>query len=151
MLNDRTKKMIKRKINPTIKQEAAFNNIIVNRGKLGKSMINAGYSPNSALNPKQNLTESEGYQLLLKQSGLTKELVATALANDIKAKPKRRVAELNLGADILGMKKDRSEKDIPPSDLHLHLHQSPRVIQIIREAEEKLLLELTEGEIKNDS
>jgi len=141
--------MSKRKINPTIKQEAAFNNIVVNRGKLGRSMIDAGYSPNSALNPKQNLTESEGYQLLLKRSGLTKELVATALARDIKAKPKRRVAELNLGANILGMKKGKDEKDVLPPELHLHLHQSPKVIQIIREAEERLLEEIRD-DIKND-
>ncbi len=36
--------------------------------------------------------------------GLTESLVTRALVSDIKAKPKRRIKELELGADILGMR-----------------------------------------------
>ena len=88
----------------TIKQRLAINKIVENRGNLGKSMIQAGYDPTTAKNPK-NLTDSKGYKELLAEYGLTEELITKSLVSDIKAKPEKRFLELSLGADILQMKK----------------------------------------------
>ena len=88
---------------PTIKQKKAFKNMVGNGGNVTQAMIDAKYSPATANTP-QKLTESEGYKMLLEESGLTQELIATSLVDDIKAKPKARLGELSLGADILGMK-----------------------------------------------
>ncbi len=68
---------------PTIKQKRALNKIVENRGNIGKAMIEAGYDKITAKNPK-NLTESKGYKELLKESGLTENLVVRALVENIK-------------------------------------------------------------------
>ena len=81
--------------------------MVENGGNIGKAMIAAGYTPATAKTP-QKLTQSEGYKELMKQYGLTENLVATSLVEDIIAKPKARVKELGLAADILGM---RASKD----------------------------------------
>jgi len=112
-------------------------------GKVGPAMINGGYAPATAKTPKK-LTESIGYKLVLTKYGLTDGLVIKALVADIKKKPQKRVSELSLGADILRLRGVKDEKDLPPSELHLHLHQSPKVVQIIKSAEEALLAELTD-------
>lgn len=67
-------------------------------------MRQVGYKANTAKKP-QNLTESKGYQEELAKYGLTEEFITTELVSDIKAKPRKRFFELNLGAEILGMKK----------------------------------------------
>ena len=40
----------------TLKQKAAIGKVIENRGNMGRAMLEAGYSPATAKNPK-NLTE----------------------------------------------------------------------------------------------
>lgn len=65
------------------------------------------YSPATAHTP-QKLTESKGFQELMEEYGLTRGLIARALVNDIKKKPKNRAKELSLGAEILKMK-DKEE------------------------------------------
>lgn len=88
---------------PTIKQEKAVAKIVENRGtSIGQAMREAGYSPNSAKNPK-NLTDSIGYQEVLDKYGLTEELIITALVEDIENKPQNRKPELELGAKMRGM------------------------------------------------
>ena len=52
---------------PTIKQKKAFDKIIDNHGNVSKTMLEVGYSKNSAKNPK-NLTESDGWNELMKQN-----------------------------------------------------------------------------------
>jgi hypothetical protein len=88
----------------TLKQRKALERLVENRGNVSRSMIEAGYSPATAKNPK-NLTESPGFRELLEEYGLTESLVAKALVEDIEKKPQNRVSELSLAADILGMKK----------------------------------------------
>ena len=88
----------------TIRQRKAVERIVENRGNVSKSMREVGYSPITAKNPS-NLTNSDGYKELYKEYGLTEELITLALVEDIKAKPKQRLGELSLGADILGIKK----------------------------------------------
>ena len=74
-------------------------------------LLEAGYDHSTATVPTL-VTESKGYKAELAQYGLTEELVTVALVEDIKAKPARRVPELNLAADILNMRK-RPESDKP--------------------------------------
>lgn len=140
--------MAKRTINPTIKQKKAFD-ILVESGRKGKSMtkgeamVQAGYTIETAKAPTK-LTESEGWKKLLEECGLTEELIATALTADIKKKKGKRVMELNLGAEILGMKK-RKEDEKPPTELHLHLHNT-KITKVISQAEADIKKAL-EGEI----
>lgn len=49
--------------------------------------------------------EAPGFKVALSEYGLTESLVAKALVADIKAKPQKRLGELSLAAEILGMKK----------------------------------------------
>lgn len=75
-----------------------------NRGEMVKSV---GYSAETASVKATKIIESKGVQkaltALTERAGLTKELIQNALVDDIEAKPKRRVRELELGAAILGM------------------------------------------------
>ena len=86
----------------TIKQKKAVNKIIDNHGNVSKSMRDVGYTDATAKNPK-NLTESKGFKQVCKEAGLTEELITQCLSDDIKAKPKNRKGELELGAKILKM------------------------------------------------
>ncbi len=85
----------------TSKQKKAINNIVENRGNVSKAMRDAGYSPNSAKNPS-NLLDSKGFMELMDQYGLTDTLIVEALVNDINAKPKNRVPELQLAVKMRG-------------------------------------------------
>jgi len=87
---------------PTFKQRRAVNNLVENGGIVSKAMRDAGYSPATAEDPRK-LTESKGFQQLMEEAGLTHELIATSLVDDIKNKPRRRLGELKLGAAITGM------------------------------------------------
>ena len=94
----------------TTKQTKAVK-VMVSSGSPTQGMREAKYAPSVIRNPKV-LTESKGYKELLKSYGLTEELVSLALVEDIKGKPSKRVAELSLASDILGMKnKDTNEGD----------------------------------------
>jgi hypothetical protein len=109
---------------PTLKQRKAIERIVENHGNVSRSMLEVGYSPAAAKNPK-NLTESRGYKELLAEYGLTEELVTTALVEDINSKPNFRTSELALAADILGMKKGGGTTNniviIRPSDEEMEL------------------------------
>ena len=48
----------------TIKQNQAFKKIVENHGNISKSMLEVGYSPETAKNPS-NLTNSKGWQELM--------------------------------------------------------------------------------------
>jgi hypothetical protein len=49
------------------------------------------------------LKHTKGYKKVLEELGLTRELVASSLVEDIKTKPQNRVGELRLASQILGM------------------------------------------------
>lgn len=58
-------------------------------------------------------------QRLYNKVGLTKELVSSALVEDIKAKPQKRVRELELASRVLGMQQqtaELSEKELYHND-----------------------------------
>lgn len=95
----------------TIRQVRAVEELIKGKGKnIGAALIAAGYSKSVARSP-EIVTDSKGYKKMLHASGLTHELVATSLTEDIIGKPKRRVQELNLAADILGMKGEKAKQN----------------------------------------
>lgn len=89
---------------PTVRQRKAIEKMVENGGVVSRAMSSSGYSLGTAKTPSK-LTESKGYKELLEEYGLTEGLITKALVEDIKAKPEKRVPELNLGAEILGMKK----------------------------------------------
>ncbi len=74
----------------------------------GQVLGSVGYGSGLQHNPNRVL-ESEGFKKALAEFGLTEELITVSLVEDIKAKPKARVKELGLGAEILGMKKREFE------------------------------------------
>ena len=88
----------------TAKQRIAVSKIVENRGNVGKAMREAGYDDTTAKNPK-NLTDSKGYKALLYECGLTEDLITRVLVEDIKTNKGKRLGELALGAEILGMRK----------------------------------------------
>lgn len=85
----------------TIKQKKALDIMVENGGNASKAMREAGYSAKTAETPSK-LTESKGYLELLDELGLTDELIANALTEDIQAKPQNRVQELALAAKLRG-------------------------------------------------
>ena len=51
---------------PTIKQKRAFKKIVENHGSVSGVMLEVGYDPTTAKNPK-NLTDSKGWHELLEE------------------------------------------------------------------------------------
>ena len=95
----------------TSKQTKALNNLVENKGNLGKAMREAGYSKSVSNNPK-NLTNSKGYRALADELGLTDTFITDCLLEDIKAKPQNRKGELELASKIKGLQTDRHEIEI---------------------------------------
>lgn len=91
------------KLRATARQKIALDNMVANGGNVSRAMIDAGYSEATAHTPKK-LTESVGFKELMKECGLTENLIAKALVEDIISKPANRIGELRLGSEILGMK-----------------------------------------------
>lgn|SRR3990167_1437547 len=93
----------------TTKQQKAVEGIVESRRNglnktKGEVLLEAGYSVATAIKPSQ-VTESKGFKEELAKYGLDEGLITKCLVSDIKNKPKKRFFELNLGAEILGMKK----------------------------------------------
>lgn len=98
----------------TIKQKRAVKLLSENLGKpLGAVMREVGYSKETSETPK-NLTSSVGFLEEMKRQGLTNELIARSLSEDIKMKPGDRVSELALGAKMLKMTSGREESEEAP-------------------------------------
>ena len=88
--------------------------MVENGGVASRAMIDAGYSPQTAKVPGK-LTDSKGFMEVYAELGLTPGLVTQALVEDIKGKPKRRLGEMNLAAEVLGMKKNAETRSEQPS------------------------------------
>lgn len=93
---------------PTVQQRRAAKALVGIGGKpkttIAAALREAEYSAAIVDNP-QKVTQSKGFKDALAEFGLTEELITCALVDDIKAKPKRRVRELELGSDLLQMRK----------------------------------------------
>lgn len=85
----------------TLKQQQAAKNIVENHGNVYKGMVDAGYDPTTAKNPK-NLLDSKGFMELMDSYGLTDDLIITSLTEDIKTKPGNRTPELQLAVKMRG-------------------------------------------------
>lgn len=75
------------------------------RKNKGELLESAGYSIVTAEASPGRTLEQKGVKEVLAQFGLTEGLIIKALVEDIASKPQRRIQELNLGAEILNMKK----------------------------------------------
>jgi hypothetical protein len=88
----------------TLKQQLAIQKTVENGGNVTQAMREVGYAETTIHNPS-NLTTSKAYREMFYASGLTEELVTTALVEDIREKKGRRISELLLAAELLGMRK----------------------------------------------
>ena len=88
----------------TVKQKMALAKIVENRGNVTQAMRAVGYSEATINNPS-SLTKSKGYRVILTQLGLTEEFIVQKLIADIESKPEKRLGELILASDILGLRK----------------------------------------------
>ena len=100
-----------------------------------------GYSKGISETPSRVL-ETKGFKDSLTEYGLTEELITTALVMDIQKKPEKRVQELKLGAEILGMVK---REEAPKSDVKntYNFLFSPEVqerVKVVNEDIKKMLI-----------
>ncbi len=99
---------------PTQKQrlaaKAVSENLLADKPKnLGVILADIGYSPGITKTPSM-VVESAGFKQALYDLGLTEDLITSSLVDDIRDKPKNRLGELKLGAELLQMvKKDEPE------------------------------------------
>lgn len=104
-------------VTPTIRQKkaakAVSENLLVDKPRtLGEVLKSVDYGTGLQAQPGRVL-ESAGFKQALHDLGLTEELITSSLVQDIKDKPKFRLGELKLGAELLGMVK--REDDTPKS------------------------------------
>lgn len=111
--------MEKRFHKPTLRQKLAVDNLIANGGNVTEAMRKAGYSKTS-LNSPTILTKSLGFKKLCDEAGLNPGLLVHALVADIKSKPGKRVGELRLGADMLGLTKHEGNSPIVAVQVNLN-------------------------------
>ena len=124
-------------ITPTPKQIVAARLTIENiENKLGKTkgqiLLEAGYDISTSEQP-QMITDTLGYKQELAKYGLTEELITSALVEDIIAKPRKRVRELELGSDILSMRKRPIETNNTLNIAIFSTEQQERIAQRIIE------------------
>ena len=131
-------------IRPRPRQRKAAKAVVANLTAaspltLGEIMANSGYGSGAQQTPAV-VTESLGFKAALREMGLTEELVTTALVEDIEEKPQRRLGELSLAANILGMVKKESES-LPSS-------QGSATYNFIFSAETQAQVKAIEDQIK---
>lgn len=94
-------------VEPTSRQrkaaKALSESIKSGRHMSKKDVVLAGDYSRTVANRPTLVTESKGFQIALAELGLTKELVVSALQEDIKAKPGRRAFELSIAGKWLGL------------------------------------------------
>ena len=113
---------------PTMKQRKALEKMVENGGNASRAMLDVGYSPNTAKNPKK-LTGSLGFIGLCEKRGLTDDLLLNALVEDIKEKKGNRKAELELGFKIKGrlvQKMDVKKTEMPIPILSMLFDESQK-------------------------
>lgn len=116
------------KIEPTELQKRAVNNIVkqkLSKGRVNKknALLDAGYSPATASVPKI-VTETKGFKQAMAEAGLTQENIAAYLSADIVAKPTRRLGELKLASELLGLLEQKVNVTVDEKDQTLELIRS---------------------------
>jgi len=99
------------KIESTPKQKK-YLDIRLEQKAQGKSdkkaaAVKAGYSDSVSTSAKANIEGTKGFQLLLKEKGLDDATLLDYLSEDLKAKPRERLGELKLAAEITGLKENK--------------------------------------------
>ena len=121
------------KIQPTGRQKLAAKLRSENPTETDKNiLLQAGYDYSTATVPSL-VTGSIGYKYELAKYGLTEELITSSLVEDIQAKPQKRVRELELGADILSMRKRPIEQSNTLNIAIFSTEQQERIAQRIIE------------------
>lgn len=95
-------------------------------------LLEAGYELSTAEKPELVLNTA-GYKNAFAQYGLTEELITSSLVEDIEMKPQKRVRELELGADILSMRKRPIEPNQTINIALFSTEQQERIAQRIME------------------
>lgn len=91
-----------RRVKPSKRAKKAFVNLIKSGGKnKKKALLDAGYSLGSANTPGKVLN-SQSFQALLAEQGLSDEALNAYLADDIENKPQNRFKELELAYKLRG-------------------------------------------------
>lgn len=75
----------------------------------GQVLESVGYG--KIVQDPKRILETPGFKQALYDLGLTENLITSSLVEDIKDKPKNRLGELKLGAELLGMV--RKDPEIP--------------------------------------
>lgn len=92
--------------------------------------------------------ESTGFKQALRDLGLTEELITTALIDDIKNKPKNRLGELRLGAEILGITKPENEPEKKQGGNTYNFIFSEKVQAEIKKTEEIIKAQLIQKHVE---
>jgi len=137
----------KKKVIVTARQRKAARAVVENlrssKPKSHKQVLSSvGYGTGLQDQP-QRVLGSEGFKEALREMGLTEELITSALVSDIKKKPKNRISELRLGAEILGMKQTEPAPPGPKGNVYNFIF-APKMQEKIKgmESEIKKLLTL---------
>lgn len=118
--------------------KAMIENLSLDNPKTsGEVMEMIGYS-NGVVRTPSIVTESAGYKQALRNLGLTEELITSSLVSDIKEKPKNRLGEMRLGAEILGMNKPENEPEKPKSSNTYNFFFSKEIQKEVRVMEDKI-------------
>lgn len=80
-------------------------------------LSNAGYGKD-VQNAPNRVLGTDGFKEALREMGLTEELITSSLVSDIRKKPKERLGELRLGAEILGMKQTEPAPPAPRGNIY---------------------------------
>lgn len=90
---------------------------MTNRKKvdMGNILQEAGYADSVAENPKL-VTESVGFKAALAKHNLTEEKFAEYLSYDLENKPKERLGELKLMADVLSLTSSKINVTVEKGD-----------------------------------
>lgn len=94
------------------------------------------------------IVESTGFKQALRDLGLTEELITNALVDDIKNKPKNRLGELRLGAEILGITKPENEPPQKQGGNTYNFIFSPIVQAEIKKTEEIIKAQLIQKHVQ---
>lgn len=140
-------------ITPTQRQKVAAkavaDNLVADKPlPLGKVLENSGYSEKTALTPK-TVTELAGFKQALYDLGLTEGLITSSLVSDIQEKPKNRLGELKLGAELLGMVKREDDTPKAQGNTYNFLF-SPETQKDVAEIEAKIKARLMESHAEQD-
>lgn len=137
---------------PTPKQKKAAEAVVKNLASdnplpTGQVLENVGYGTISQ--DPQRITESPGFKQALRDLGLTEELITTSLVSDIKDKPKERIQELKLGAEILGMKSDEEKPKGKGTNVY-NFFFNPKIQTKVKELEADIKETLKQKNVQED-